>query len=361
MHLRLATLILLMFATFSIGNAQELTEDELFGTEDPSSQQTIDDLEKQIEKELSTTQDPGLNQQLNPPAEVAKPEPKSSKSIKKKSEEPANETVPESETIVEEPIPVAPTEVAPRERELPASEPEEPLRSLELESAQLTYPADVDVQKSVFDNEPEKNCQCSFNYLKPYSERRSTIGFNLAVGYSSYSPLDYKPDFVVNNSFDNYFGAAETPLIEVTLGPKLNMSFGSIALDLGAGYYNNENRDKGNLKLIPVRAGATYAMDNLSRDPVLVPYASAGAYVVYYEEKLASQKVGGNTSPGLYYAGGLAIQLNWLDETSASIAYDETGLENTFLFAEGRSFVLAGNVPNLSSEIQWGAGLRLEY
>jgi hypothetical protein len=57
----------------------------------------------------------------------------------------------------------------------------------------------------------------------------------------------------------------------------------------------------------------------------------------------------------------LAIQLNWLDETSASIAYDETGLENTFLFAEGRSFVLAGNVPNLSSEIQWGAGLRLEY
>jgi hypothetical protein len=92
-----------------------------------------------------------------------------------------------------------------------------------------------------------------------------------------------------------------------------------------------------------------------------VPYASAGAYVVYYEEKLASQKVGGNTSPGLYYAGGLAIQLNWLDETSASIAYDETGLENTFLFAEGRSFVLAGNVPNLSSEIQWGAGLRLEY
>lgn len=349
------------------GYSQDLTEEELFGTEDTATQQTIDDLEKQIEKELSTTQDPGLNQQVVPQEaspevlpEAAQPEPLvSPEPVAEQPPDPIilpeeNDLQPESNLEAAEVLP-------PQEPELRAQEPEAPLKSLDLENAELVYPASVELESSVYHSNPEKRCNCSFNYLKPYTERRPTVGFNLSVGYSSYSPLDYKPDFVVNNTFENYFGAAESPLVEATLGPKLNMSLGSIALDLGAGYYNNENRDLGNLKLIPVRAGVTYALDNLAKDPIFVPYGSVGGYMIYYEEKLASQKVGGNTAPGLYYAGGLAIQLNWLDETSASIAYDETGLENTYLFVEGRSFVLAGNLPNLSSEIQWGAGMRLEY
>lgn len=358
MHLRLAALILSLCLLVTSVSAQQLTEEELFGTEDSAGQQSVDDIEKQIEKELSTVQEPVQEQQIQPPVELT-PEPLQS------APEEMVETLPMTEPEVKEQDLIENSEISPPlpvEPEIVRQEPPaEELAPLQLETATLAYPKDVEVEANIYNSEPTKNCNCSFAYLKGYTERRSTFGFNLALGYSSYAPLKYKPDFVVNNTFENYYGPAETPMIEVTLGPKWNMALGSLILDLGAGYYNNENRDKGNLKLIPVRAGATLALDNIGLTPYIVPYASAGTYVVYYEEKLLSQKVGGNTSPGVYYGGGVAFQLNWLDETSASIAYDETGLENTYLYGEARSFVEATNIPNLGSEIQWGAGLRLEY
>lgn len=353
------------------GYAQELTEEELFGTEDPASQQSIEDIEKQIEKELSNIQDPALapktvtpnvpppvveSAEPPPPFEAVQPEELVSPELEVTRPLPTEEVFPtEPEALEGEPQMAQPQDTPFR------PEPEVPLKSIEPETVELNYPPGVAVDTTVFANVPEKRCNCSFNYLKPYAERRGTFGFNVGVGYSTYTPLDYKPDFVVNNTFENYYGAAETPLIEVQLGPKWNMGLGSLSVDLAGGYYKNENRDLGELTLMPARAGATLALDTLWQIPYVVPYASGGGYVVFYEEKLRSQRVGGNTPVGIYYAAGLGFQLNWLDETSASIAYDETGLENTYLFVEGRSFVAAGNLPNLGSEIQLGAGLKLEY
>ena len=226
--------------------------------------------------------------------------------------------------------------------------------------AEITYPSDVEVEKNVFSS-ATKTCKCEFNYLKPYRERRSNWGFLWGVGYSSYNPDDYPPNFVVNTTFDDYYGIAESSLIELTLGLKWNMAVGSITFELGGGNYLNQGKDDSTLKLTPARAGLTLALDALFPEPVVVPYVSIGAYTMFYEEKLASQKISGNTAIGIYYTGGARVQLNGIDPDSSAESYDETGLENTFLFAEARSFMETSGRFNFDSPIQVGGGLIFEY
>lgn len=228
------------------------------------------------------------------------------------------------------------------------------------DSAPLTYPEGVEVEKSVYST-PQKKCDCEYTYLSPYAQRRGSFGFTVAVGYSSYTPTNYKPDFVVNETMSDYYSAPETPLTDLTLGLKWNNSLGSLSLDFGAGYYANDGSDGAHLTLIPVRGGVTLALDNLGSEPNIVPFGTVGAYSVIYEESLASQKVGGNTSVGLFYAGGVQFALNALDEDSAIASYDDTGLENTFLYVEARSFIASDDIPDLGAPIQFGGGLKLEY
>lgn len=238
---------------------------------------------------------------------------------------------------------------------------QEPDRPSEYENTEpLTYPEGVEVEKSVYSS-PQKKCDCEYTYLSPYVQRRGSFGFTVAVGYSSYTPTNYKPDFVVNETMSDYYSSPETPLTELTLGFKWNNSLGSISLDFGAGYYVNDGSDGARLTLIPVRGGATLALDNLGSEPNIVPYGTIGAYSVIYEESLASQKVGGNTSVGLFYAGGVQFALNALDQDSAIASYDDTGLENTFLYVEARSFIASDDIPDLGAPIQLGGGLKLEY
>lgn len=227
---------------------------------------------------------------------------------------------------------------------------------------ELTYPPEVEVEKSVYYNKLQtKDCDCKYTYLMPYRERRSTLGTTVGIGYSTFSPDNYKPDFVVNETLESYYGYAESSLIDLTIGIKWNMFLGALSFDFGAGYYMNEGKDDSTLTLIPARAGITLSMDTIFSEPYVVPYATVGAYSVFFNEKLAAQKKEGNTPIGLYWAAGVQFQLNWLDENTAIVSYDETGLENTYVFAEARSFLESNELDDFSTDPQVGAGLRVEY
>lgn len=226
---------------------------------------------------------------------------------------------------------------------------------------ELVYPPGVTVERDVYTNAIE-NCDCEYTYLAPYKLRRGTWGFTFGLGYSAYSPEEYKPDFVVNETFDSYYGSGEGSLVDMTLGLKWNNFLGSITFELGGGYYTNQGVDEeSNIVLYPARASATLALDTLFKEPYVVPYGTIGAYTVFYDETLASQSVNGNSEIGLFFAAGVGFQLNWLDEISAMTAFQETGLENTYLFLEARSFLPADDLADFSSPIQLGAGLKLEY
>lgn len=204
------------------------------------------------------------------------------------------------------------------------------------------------------------------NPLVPYAERRGTWGALLSVNYSNYSPEDYRPDFVVSENYEQFYGEVDAPMIDVTVAAKLNASFFSLSLDLGGGYFQNNGRFGSVLTLAPIRLGATLALDGLMSEPYLVPYGSAGLYSVIYSESLASQKVEGRTKPAPYFAAGLRLQLDWIDPQADDEALLDFGLENTFVFVEGRYFAASGDiVPDVSSPddspYMVNVGLALEF
>lgn len=333
MHLRLANYIIVCCAMVIVPlcgftqNNPELSEEDIFEAEIQSEESAPAENPDIVSDSVDSTAAPTTNEPTN--ADIL--------------EEPPTD-------IGEAPIPVNSDDVVQTDNSAKPAE------------GELSYAPDVEIEKSVYLNEVrKKSCNCEYTYLTPYRDRRNTFGFVFGVGFSQYQPNTYKPDFVVNETYETYYGYPETPMAELQLAAKWNMGIGSISLETAGGYFFNRSKDDSVLKVMPVRAGLQLALDTLSEEPVFVPYGGGGVYTAFYEERLASQAVGGNTGIGFYANGGLMLQLNGLDEDAAIRSFDETGLENTFVFAEARYYLNPLDGPSLGSSIHAAAGLRLEY
>lgn len=203
-------------------------------------------------------------------------------------------------------------------------------------------------------------------YLVPYRSRRANSGHLVSVGYSSFTPDNYTPNFI-NSDFQTIYPTAEMPLVELQYVYKRNYSFGSLGLELAAGMYNNKSDDTSiasELQLIPARVGAVLYLDALYFEPYVVPYVAGGAYTVFYEETLeGSSAYGGNTQVAPYLTVGASFQLNWVDREAARLSYLESGVENTFIYVEARKLFAsqAAQDPDVSTGFNWGAGVRVEF
>ncbi len=202
-------------------------------------------------------------------------------------------------------------------------------------------------------------------YLIPYRNRRDKWGQTVSIGYSSFTPIDYEPNFIAAD-FKDIYASADMPLIELQVSFKRNFTLGSMGAEIGVGIYQNNsdsNLIESDIELIPIRLGANFSFDNLAFEPFVVPYAMAGAYVVMYEENSSALSFGGNTEVAGYYGLGASFQLNWVDREAARISYLESGIENTFIYLEARKFIASGAAqdPDFSTGFDWGAGVRLEF
>jgi hypothetical protein len=183
-----------------------------------------------------------------------------------------------------------------------------------------------------------------------------------------YAPTNYDPDFVTKN-FDDYYGSGKTPNVEFALGLKFNFFLGSITAQGTAGYFSAKNTQtagaESTLTVYPITAGLLYALDNFFKEPYVVPYVNIGLYSAIYNESVAGLSVKGNSPFAPFYAVGLMFQLDWIDTDSHASGYEDFGLENTFLFVEGRSFLKATTgstaAADFSTPLQINGGLKLEF
>lgn len=205
--------------------------------------------------------------------------------------------------------------------------------------------------------------------LVPYKVRRNKWGHYFSLAYSLYNPVNYQSDFVAPSlgDFDQLYGSAQTPFLELSYSYKWNMLLGSLAAEIGYAMYGNDATDPtlgdAQLSLKMVRLGARYNLDNVLYEPRLVPYALGGVYTALFEETQANVTFDGSTGVAAYYGAGLLLQLNWFDSVAAVDAYTESGIENTYLFAEARSY-MASNVdedPDFSSDMDLNFGITIEF
>ncbi len=208
--------------------------------------------------------------------------------------------------------------------------------------------------------------------LTEYDRRRDSWGVLFSVGLSQYYPDSYRSSYVLNSIEDSY-GTPETSLVDISFGFSWNTPMGSPAIELGTGLYRNRyetSTDHTDIEIIPYRLQFTYALDTLMAQPYVAPYFFLGAYQMAYKEVFAASTgvetnmVDATTSINGYFGLGLLVQLNWMNSHASEESYIEFGLENAYLYLELRSFMSDGattEVADLGSDLQFGAGLKLEY
>lgn len=203
--------------------------------------------------------------------------------------------------------------------------------------------------------------------LLPYRERRPKWGTTFSLGYSSYEPVNYEPDFVTAN-FSDIYSSPDMPLIELTVSVKRNFSIGSFGVELAAGIYENKSDDTtlsdSSLQLIPIRLGLVYYMDAIGPEPHFVPYVGGGAYTMMYKEELVGgTSNNGNTQISFYGHAGVAFQLDWIDKVGSRIAYQESGIESTFLYAELQKYMSSSAEADgdFSNDVSYAGGLKIEF
>lgn len=206
--------------------------------------------------------------------------------------------------------------------------------------------------------------------LIPYRIRRSKTGLDVGISYSMFDPINYESDYASASviSFEDLYGSPSVPLIELYMNYKRNMDIGSIGLVGSAGYYKNEVKEKTfgtdiTLSLQILKLGGKFILDSLGYEPKIVPYVEGGAYTVLFKEENGANSFNGNTEVALYYSAGLMAQLNWIDQAASVEAYSESGIENTFLFAEVRQYMASSNErdPDFSTDPTIGVGMSLEF
>jgi hypothetical protein len=210
--------------------------------------------------------------------------------------------------------------------------------------------------------------------LVPYKVRRTEWGHHFAITYCQFNPTEYQTDYEGAGvpmsdgqlpTYENAYGAE--PMVELSYGVKWNFLLGSLVAELGYGIMSNaaDNTDLGDatLNLQTIRTGVRYNLDNITYEPYLVPYGFAGAYTILYAEEQAGASFDGNTSPALYWGGGVMFQLGWLDPIAAVEAYAESGIENTYLFAEVRQYMASSEEidPDFSTGLDLNFGMSLEF
>lgn len=203
--------------------------------------------------------------------------------------------------------------------------------------------------------------------LIPFRERRGRWGSQISIGYSRYTPYNYASEFSPFSYDETYGNVPNLPLIEIQYTLKRNFSWGSIGVELGAGMYENSSAIPeldSQLRLIPIRLGATLILDGLFRYPYIAPYGSVGAYTMVFDETLNGDNTySGNTQAAPYFSFGAELNLDWLDPISSRQDYEENGIQATFLYVEGRKFMAssAARDRDFENEIEPNVGLRIEF
>lgn len=203
--------------------------------------------------------------------------------------------------------------------------------------------------------------------LVPYLERRPKWGTTFSVGYSSYEPIFYEPDFVTMDA-EELYSTPDTPLIEIKLGVKRNAGFGSIGGELGIGIYTN-NSDveativESSLEIIPLTLAATITLDAFGKEPMFAPFVTGGFYTMLFKEEADTRSVNGNTQAAPFVGAGVNFLLDWLDRQAARRAYTDSGVQASYLYASVNTFMESSgeNDKDFSNEFNWAAGLKVEF
>lgn len=229
--------------------------------------------------------------------------------------------------------------------------------------------ADMDSGDEMFEEVVNPNGKIEVQYeaesLAPYKKRRQTWAPVFGVNAGMILPTKYFSE-IDGSSYSDMFGSKSIPLIQLQLGGQYNFALGSLGIMLEGGYGQVSGSGIGEdrtLTLTKKAASLTYTMNMLWNEPYFAPYVSAELLNFDYREEGTTLSASGSTSFTTAFTIGALIQLNWIDPDSALEARNSSGLNNIFLdvFATQYNTSNSTTDANFQSDLNWGAGLKMEF
>ncbi len=201
----------------------------------------------------------------------------------------------------------------------------------------------------------------------PYKERRDRWGVLFSIGAENLYVSEYE-SIIDGNFYEDLFGSSDLTFLEGELGLKYNFQIGSIALSAGFGMGSVTDDRIGQERSIELQkqyAGLTMYFDNLMKEPYVVPYIGGQVWVMNISEEILDTEESHAITSGIGFSFkvGTMFQLNWLDNHSAQSGYNDHHIENTYLdvYVTQNASTSDEEDPNLSSDFNWGAGLKIEF
>lgn len=206
--------------------------------------------------------------------------------------------------------------------------------------------------------------------LLPYRDRRPTHQVTANIQHEMFAPTGFISPTVTDpaaaNIYSKVYSDKDMGITSLSIGYKYNIPL--IGLEVAPFYGMGSLKEStiGETMLLDVsKAGVRVAgyLETLTSEPYVVPYAALQFQIWNVEEKSATKAFSRETGFVMGTQLGLLIQLNWIDPDGALTAMNESGLNNTYLdiFAQQYGESTDSADPNLTTDFNWGVGLRLEY
>jgi hypothetical protein len=207
--------------------------------------------------------------------------------------------------------------------------------------------------------------------IEPYKKRRESWGLLVGFGYTFYQPINYQPNFQPDYAFDGLYD--DSGMFDLNITAKYHFALGSLGLGVGLGYYKTESLSgapaESTMTVMPFRAEASLILDTLTKEPYIAPYGLAGVYTNFYKEEQSgsdseeASSFNGNTAIAMYIGGGINFQMDWMEPKAGVATYVDYGMENTFLFIEGKKYITSSSEddPDFETDFLLTAGAKIEY
>lgn len=199
--------------------------------------------------------------------------------------------------------------------------------------------------------------------MLPYRDRRPDWSLVASLRVRQFTPRAYKSE-IDGNKFETLFGSRTIVLSGFSAGAKYNFSSFSMTGEIfyGTGGISDDRiGDSVDLQLNQTGASFGVWLDMITEEPKAVPYLQGEVSQVNYTEKDSAFKASGTSGFAGGVAAGFLVQLNWLDEDAARRGLVESGVNNSYLDLFVAKSSAEGSGPSFETELDYGAGLRVEF
>lgn len=196
-----------------------------------------------------------------------------------------------------------------------------------------------------------------------YQERKPDWGYTFGFQFRNYQPTGYVSS-LDGAKYEQLFDQNVISIYGLRGGIRKSLGFTSMLAEASYATGSTTSNFSGaatSLQLTELGVHLGLMIDTIMTEPFVAPYLYLDFAVIDFEEGYSGNFASGGGNYTLGWTAGTLIQLNWLDKETAQKSLVQDGLNNTYIDLFIAQSQKSGGSEDLSTALNWGAGVKLEF